>query len=698
MPRRGRCRRTSSAGWPTSRFRPGASRCLGAPGGGRIATGRRWRPWPWQLTAGVVGLSAVLAVQTTAKAAVTRALGRERDANLALANSNDELERSRAAVLARYDLAVAAIKAFHTGVSEDFMLKQEKFKDLRDRLLGSASDLYGKLGALLGEETDFASRRALAGANDELAELTLKVGRRDEALAAHRAVLAARRALAAEPGAGPEVGAEVGRSLTRVAGLLFQTGKTEEGLAAYRDAEALLAGPAASSPAARDALANSRSQLGFLLANTGRTADALAAYRLARADLEALVGAPGATDGTRRGWLRSSSRPASCSRTSAGRRRPSRTTALSWTCCGRRPLSRPPPPSCGTSRRTATGAWDCCWTGRAGRGRRKASTAPPWRSGSRWPMPAEGVTEFRVRLGLVAHLPRLPAVPDGPDEGGRRPNTASPPGRCGAGWPRTTPPSSTSAATPGGVAQLPRHAARDDRAGGPRRVGVPALPALQHLPRAGRGPADRHRIPHPPRAEPQQPRHPPERDEQAARGRVGVPRLQLALYRELAAANRTVGAFRSSLEAANHNNLGILLANMDRAGEAEAEYRAALALYRELDGGRADHPGLPEWRAHPPISTSAASLSGTGRPLESGGRALSRALLIQGRWRQAEAAVIGLQTDLAESHAADGSRWPGPAGRRRGRPRSAGPLRSRRRKARRPPPSSGFAATWGGST
>ena len=46
---------------------------------------------------------------------------------------------------------IEAIKTFHTGVSEDFLLKQEQFKDLRDRLLKSASDFYGKLGALAGQ-------------------------------------------------------------------------------------------------------------------------------------------------------------------------------------------------------------------------------------------------------------------------------------------------------------------------------------------------------------------------------------------------------------------------------------------------------------------------------------------------------------------------------------------------------------------
>ena len=51
--------------------------------------------------------------------------------------------------------------------------------------------LQQAVGALLGNETEFASRRALAASNFELAELTAKVGDRMSA-AAHRSVLAAR--------------------------------------------------------------------------------------------------------------------------------------------------------------------------------------------------------------------------------------------------------------------------------------------------------------------------------------------------------------------------------------------------------------------------------------------------------------------------------------------------------------------------
>ena len=87
------------------------------------------------LLAGVVGLTAVLAVQARA--------------NLALSDKNSALLAANAKIAARYNLAVDAIATFHTGVSKDFLLREEKFKDLRDRLLNSAAGFYEKLGALL---------------------------------------------------------------------------------------------------------------------------------------------------------------------------------------------------------------------------------------------------------------------------------------------------------------------------------------------------------------------------------------------------------------------------------------------------------------------------------------------------------------------------------------------------------------------
>ena len=225
--------------------------------------------------AGVVGLVAIAGVQAQANSSLQAA-------NTEVKRANTELAAEKARVQERYNLALEAIQAFHTGVSEDFLLKEEKFKDLRDRLLKSASEFYGKLGALLKDRTDRASRQTMLRANFELAELTDKVGKPEAALEAHRQVLAAREALAAETPAESGVKADLGRSLTAVASLLESSGQTGRSEAFYRKAEALLvklAPSIAEAGAARIVLADCRSKLGRLLHTTGRNDEALSVYR-----------------------------------------------------------------------------------------------------------------------------------------------------------------------------------------------------------------------------------------------------------------------------------------------------------------------------------------------------------------------------------------------------------------------------------
>ena len=65
--------------------------------------------------------------------------------------ANTELARSKDAVQARYDLAVTAIQTFHTGVSEDFLLKEET-----SRSCGPAAEvglgLLRQAGTSLGQK------------------------------------------------------------------------------------------------------------------------------------------------------------------------------------------------------------------------------------------------------------------------------------------------------------------------------------------------------------------------------------------------------------------------------------------------------------------------------------------------------------------------------------------------------------------
>jgi serine/threonine protein kinase/tetratricopeptide (TPR) repeat protein len=235
------------------------------------------------MLAGIGGTSWGLIQAAKANSDLAAKNGELTVANGRVTTANAGLKAANARVEARYKLAVEAIRTFHTGVSSDFLFKEAKFKELRNRLLTSASDFYGKLGALLDKETDRASRLALAQSNYELAELTGMVGRNEDALAAHRAVLAAREALAAEPGTDAAAKFDVGRSLTAIANLLQSSGKTNEALATYRRAESLLDGVAGSDPWFRNEVAHTGKSLGLLLAATGKQADAEAEYRKALA-------------------------------------------------------------------------------------------------------------------------------------------------------------------------------------------------------------------------------------------------------------------------------------------------------------------------------------------------------------------------------------------------------------------------------
>jgi serine/threonine-protein kinase len=213
----------------------------------------------------LAGLAVVLGVQARANRDLRAANERERE---------------------RFDLAVEAIKKFHTGVSEDVLLKEDRFKDLRNRLLRDAVDFYRKLESLLSAQADERSRRELGRAYQEVGELTDKIGSAEEALAAHRAALEVRRGLAR--GASPDAAAvaDVGRSLVAVGILLDKTGRADEAIASFEEARSLLGGTAASGAerdVIRGVLAHSYYWTGAWLRRRGKTAEALAAFEQARA-------------------------------------------------------------------------------------------------------------------------------------------------------------------------------------------------------------------------------------------------------------------------------------------------------------------------------------------------------------------------------------------------------------------------------
>ncbi|HLW97829.1 MAG TPA: tetratricopeptide repeat protein [Candidatus Acidoferrales bacterium] len=109
-------------------------------------------------------------------------LGVQARANRNLAGKNAELAASNERERQRFDLAMDAVGAFHTGASEDVLLKQQEFEPLRKKLLESAADFYRKLQAQLGNAADSRSREALARSYSALGDMDKDVGATDQAL------------------------------------------------------------------------------------------------------------------------------------------------------------------------------------------------------------------------------------------------------------------------------------------------------------------------------------------------------------------------------------------------------------------------------------------------------------------------------------------------------------------------------------
>jgi tetratricopeptide (TPR) repeat protein len=227
----------------------------------------------------VGGLAAVLAIQ--------------RRANANLAAKNIALADEQAKVQARFELAQKAIALFHTGVSEDMLLKNPEFKELRANLLKEAAAFYADLQKLLAGQTDSRSRKALADGYFQLAELTYKVGSWTEALALHRKALAIRRELAAASPTDVGTRLDVIRSLWKMGAVSGAMSDYAEALAAYHEGRDLAEWLEAEYPtdAVRFVLVLIYDRIGWEQRLTGKAADALEAHGKAMAIMQKLADA-----------------------------------------------------------------------------------------------------------------------------------------------------------------------------------------------------------------------------------------------------------------------------------------------------------------------------------------------------------------------------------------------------------------------
>jgi serine/threonine-protein kinase len=200
------------------------------------------------LVLALAGTAAVLAVQTSANAALKRANGALESANAKVTRANADLRAAHVRERQRFALAQDAIRVFHTGVSEDLLMKQAEFKALRTRLLQGARDFYRKLESLLEGLSDRDSRLALAQSYTEIGGISRQIDSTAEAEGMHRRAEGLFEGLTRESPADPEARRGLARCLLALGSIQYTLKRTADCRATTARAVGLLRALAESAP------------------------------------------------------------------------------------------------------------------------------------------------------------------------------------------------------------------------------------------------------------------------------------------------------------------------------------------------------------------------------------------------------------------------------------------------------------------
>jgi serine/threonine protein kinase len=155
----------------------------------------------------------------------------------------------------RFGLAMEAVRAFTTGASEDVLLREKQLEGLRNKLLEGSLTFYGRLAASLEGEADRASRRSLARAVYDAAELNQRISRQQDALAGHVKAIELRQGLAREAPGDVTAWRELAESELALGDILHRMGRHDEARQALVLARATAEGLLRERPADREAQA-----------------------------------------------------------------------------------------------------------------------------------------------------------------------------------------------------------------------------------------------------------------------------------------------------------------------------------------------------------------------------------------------------------------------------------------------------------
>jgi eukaryotic-like serine/threonine-protein kinase len=241
---------------------------------------RRHRTWLVAASAAAIMMLVGLGAVATVQAQANRDLKRH-NSDLTAANKREQAARSQAE--ARFALARDAIEAYHTGASEDVLLKEPRLKDLRNKLLGSALGFYQKLQAVLEAEPGQAARAELASAYQRVGELDRQISSWPASREAYERALAIYTRLIRESPNSEEHQFALADAQLQYGRVLCESGLTSEGVKAAEQSRAIferLVRDHPQNPKHRRALALAHLTIGSALNFwMGRKSEAFLAYQ-----------------------------------------------------------------------------------------------------------------------------------------------------------------------------------------------------------------------------------------------------------------------------------------------------------------------------------------------------------------------------------------------------------------------------------
>ncbi len=149
--------------------------------------------------------------------------------------SNRSLVRSNRRLEVTNRLALDAIQAYYSGTSEDILLQQPQFEDLRARLLETPLEFYKRLSLILeaGDGGDSRARADIGEACVRVAEINNLIGSREKALAAYRHALPIFERLTRDDPSNKKYAEALGHCQDGQAALEQAIGQTKKALVSY---------------------------------------------------------------------------------------------------------------------------------------------------------------------------------------------------------------------------------------------------------------------------------------------------------------------------------------------------------------------------------------------------------------------------------------------------------------------------------